>query len=108
MLNQLVLVGRLVEDPALKQLEDGREFANITIALQKPFKNSETDEYETDFIPVTLWQGIAANTCEFCGKGSIIGLKGRVSMRKIEVEGKSFKVPEIIAERITFISGQKK
>lgn len=53
MLNQIVLVGRIVEDPTL---EEGK--GKMTIAVQRSFKNAE-GEYETDFIPVTLWNGLA-------------------------------------------------
>ena len=47
MLNQTVLVGRLVKDPEVKTLEDGKEVSNITLAVQRSYKN-ENGEYETD------------------------------------------------------------
>lgn len=104
MFNQIILVGRLVEDPVLKEIEEGLELANITLAVQKPYKNAETMEFETDFIPITLWQGIAQNTCEYCVKGSVVGVRGRISMRKRDIgDEKSIQVPEIIGERISFI-----
>lgn len=58
MLNQVILVGRLVFDPELKTLDDGRKVTTITLAIQRSYKNSESGEYDTDFIRCTLWTGI--------------------------------------------------
>ncbi len=105
MLNQVILVGRLVYDPELKTLDDGRVVTTITLAIQRGFKNSESGEYDTDFLKCTLWSGIAENTVEYCKKGSTIGVKARLSQKYYEYEeGKSFSYPEIIAEKITFIN----
>ena len=77
MLNQMVLVGRLVSDPEVKTLEDGKSVSNITLAIPRSYKN-ENGEYETDFIDCTLWKGVAENTAEYCRKGDVIGVKGRL------------------------------
>ncbi len=105
MLNQIILVGRLVYDPELRTLEDGRNVTTITLAIQRAYKNSETGEYDTDFIRCTLWSGIAENTVNYCKKGSVVGVKARLAQRYFEYgEGKSFSYPEVIAEKITFIN----
>ena len=93
MLNQIVLVGRLMETPVV---EEGK--VNITLAVPRSFKN-EAGEYETDFIPVTLWNGVAESTAEYCKKGDMVGVKGRMQC----VEGKL----EIVAEKLTFLSSSK-
>lgn len=105
MLNQTILVGRLVYDPELKTLDDGRKVTNITMAIQRGFKNAVSSEYETDFLRCTLWSGIAENTVQYCKKGSTVGVKARLSQRSHECsDGKTFTYPEIVAEKITFIN----
>ena len=105
MLNQVILVGRLVYDPELRTLDDGRTVTTITLAIQRGFKNAESGEYDTDFLKCTLWSGIAENTVEYCKKGSTVGVKARLSQKYFEYEdGKSFSYPEIVAEKITFIN----
>ena len=105
MLNQVILVGRLVYDPELRTLEDGRNVTTITLAIKRGYKNSESGEYDTDFLKCTLWSGIAENTVEYCKKGSTVGVKARLAQKYYEYEdGKSFSYPEIIAEKITFIN----
>ena len=39
MLNQTLLVGRMVSKPELKQTEAGKNYASITIAVPKPYTN---------------------------------------------------------------------
>lgn len=48
MLNQTVLVGRLVRDPELYETENGNKIANITLAVPRNYKNIN-GEYDTDF-----------------------------------------------------------
>ncbi len=105
MLNQVILVGRLTRDPTLTELEDGRTVTNITLAVQRSFKNPETLEYDVDFIQCSLWQGIAETTVNYCKKGSTIGVKARlVNKTKVLDDGKKFHYTDVIAEKITFIS----
>lgn len=108
MLNQSILVGRLVYDPELKTLDDGRKVTTITIAIQRSYKSAESGEYETDFLKCTLWSGIAENTVEFCKKGSTVGIKARLTQKHHEcTDGLKFSYPEIVAEKITFINTKK-
>ena len=74
MLNQTVIVGRIVRDPELRETESGHKVSNITLAVPRSFKNSN-GEYDTDFISCVLWQGIAENTAEYCHKGDLVGSK---------------------------------
>ena len=107
MLNQTVIVGRLVKDPELKETDNGSKVTNITLAVPRSFKNS-SGEYETDFISCVLWRGIAENTVEYCKKGDLIGIKGRVQSRSFEVEDEKRRyVMEIVAEKVTFLSSKK-
>ncbi|MDY6015013.1 MAG: single-stranded DNA-binding protein [Bacilli bacterium] len=107
MLNQAVLVGRLVADPEVKELESGKSVSNITIACPRSYKNAD-GEYETDFIDVSLWDGVAQNTAEYCKKGDIIGVKGRLQTDSYEKDGNKMKSLSVVAEKITFLSSKAK
>ena len=103
MLNQTVLVGRLVKTPEVVTTEYGKNVSYITLAVPRSYKN-ETGESDTDFIDCVLWNGVAENTSEYCKKGDLIGVKGRVQSRMIEDEdGSNYKKIEIIAEKVTFL-----
>ena len=106
MLNQIVLVGRLVKDPVLKETEQGKKRSFITLAIPRSFKNAE-GSYDTDFIDCILWDGIAKNTAEYCKKGDVIGVKGRLQSRKYETDNTTKFVIEVIAEKVTFLTSHK-
>lgn len=99
MLNQFVLVGRITSDPTIQELE-GKKKCVITLAISRGYKNSE-GVYDTDFIDVTLWNGIATNTTEYCRKGDIVGVKGRMERLNSNNELR------VIAEKVTFVSSGK-
>lgn len=107
MLNQVMVVGRLVSDPEVKELESGKEVANITIAVNRSYKNAE-GVYETDFIDCVLWEAIASNTTEYCRKGDVIGVRGRLQTEVVEQEdGTKKKYTNVVAEKVTFLSAKK-
>lgn len=104
MLNQVILVGRLVKDPEVRETADGKKVSNITLAVQRNYKNQQTQEYDTDFLTCTLWEGIATSTHQYCKKGSTVGIKARLALKKFNYgDEQHFNYPEIIAEKVTFI-----
>ena len=107
MLNQVVLVGRLTKDPEVKTSENGKKYTSIVVAVSRNYKNSN-GLYDTDFIKCILWNAIAANTCEFCHCGDVVGIKGRLQVSSYETEEKEIKyVTEVVAEKVSFLSSKK-
>lgn len=107
MLNQVILVGRLVRDPELQVTDSGKKRSSITLAVSRGYKN-QNGEYDTDFFDCTLWTGIAENTHEYCKSGDVIGVKGRLQTWMLENDdGTKSKRMEIIAEKVTFLSSAK-
>ena len=106
MLNQLVLVGRLTKDPELNKAENGKSVSTITLAIPRSFKNAEGN-YDTDFVPCILWDKVAGATAEYCKKGSIVGVKGRLKSNPYDENKKHNERLEVIAEKVTFLSKEK-
>lgn len=108
MLNQTVIVGRLVKEPELRETEGGNKVTNITLAVPRSFKN-QNGEYDTDFINCVLWKGIAESTTQYVKKGDLLGIKGRLNTRNYEDQDKNIKfVTEVVAEKVTFLSSKNK
>ena len=108
MLNQIVLVGRLTRNITVNKSDKGNRVATIPLAIPRSFKNSD-GTYDTDFIDCVAFDHIADNTSEYCEKGDIVGIKGRIQTRIIEDEkGQKETVMEIIAEKVTFLSSHTK
>lgn len=104
MLNQVVLVGRIVKTPELRITENGKKTATVTLAVPRNYKNMN-GEYDTDFLDCTLWTNVAENTTEYCQTGDMVGVKGRIQTRIIQNEdGSKKKKTEIVAEKVTFLA----
>lgn len=98
-MNQLFIVGRLVKNP---------EGEIITIAVNRSYKNAE-GVYETDFIDILLGNDMARNVTEYCKKGDLIGIKGRLESRAID-DGDGHilrKGMVVVADKVTFLSSRK-
>ncbi len=107
MLNQAVLVGRIVYEPELRETENGNKLANVTLAVPRSYKNVN-GEYDTDFISCVLWKGVAESTVEYCHKGDLVGIKGRIQTRDVDIdEDTRKKYVEVVAEKVTFLSSKR-
>ncbi len=106
MLNQAVLVGRLVRDPELYETENGNKVTNITLAVPRSYKNAE-GTYDTDFVHCVLWKGVAENTVNYCKKGDLLGVKGHLQSRMIQMDEETKRqVVEVVAEKVTYLSSR--
>ncbi len=106
MLNQIILVGRLTRDIEVHKGENGR-VATISLAIPRSFKNAD-GIYDTDFVDCVAFDTIAENTSEYCAKGDIVGIKGRIQTRLEDKDGDKKTIKEIIAEKVTFLSSRSK
>ncbi len=108
MLNNVILVGRLTQNPEIVEIEKNKKVTTVILAVNRNFKNAD-GLYETDFVRCILWNSVAATTTEYCHIGDVIGVKGRLQTSKYEDENKKIHyVTDVIAERVTFLSTNKK
>jgi len=91
MLNQCILVGRL------KQWKDD---STLVLTIPRSYKNKETGEYDNDYVEVVLDGIVQENTKEYCNKGAVIGVKGRIESTDNGII--------IRGEKVTFLSSSKK
>lgn len=108
MVNNVILVGRLTANPEIVEIENNKKVTTVILAVNRNFKNTE-GIYETDFIRCILWNSVASTTTEYCRVGDVIGIKGRLQTSKYEDENKKIHyVVDVVAERVTFLSTNKK
>lgn len=106
MINQVTIVGRLTRDPELRKTGEGLSVTSITLAVNRQFRNQH-GEIEADFVQCTLWKKAAENTAQYCRKGSVVGITGRLHSRNYDnKEGKRVYVTEVVAESIQFLGAK--
>ena len=62
MLNRVILMGRLVADPELRQTASGISVASFRIAVDRNYQNKGTGERQADFIPCVAWRSLSPVT----------------------------------------------
>ena len=97
-MNKVILVGRLKDNPKVEQIDDDRRLTTITLLIQRSFKDLN-GEYLTDEIPCEIWNYFSTTVAEYCRKGDMVGVRGRVE----KVNDKDIAV---IAEKVTFLSSK--
>lgn len=103
-MNQVALVGRITKDPELRQLSEGRVQTSFIIAINRNFKNAN-GEVDTDFVSCSVWGKLATNVVKYCGKGSLIGVGGRLQTRFYDREdGRRVYVVQVVAEEVRFLA----
>lgn len=106
MINQVILVGRLTKDPEIRYTTEGAPVANFTLAVSRQFRNA-AGEIDTDFVNCTVWKRTAENTANYCRKGSIVGVTGRIQTRNYQnAERKRVYVTEVLADSVRFMSSK--
>jgi single-strand DNA-binding protein len=81
MLNRIVLVGRLTKDPDSKYTPNGIAICQFRIAVDRPTKDPETGEKQTDFFDIVAWRRTAEFVTQYVTKGRLVAVDGRLQTR---------------------------
>lgn len=101
MLNNVCLVGRLTRDPECSYSASGVAMAKFTIAVDRIFKDAQTGEKGTDFVPVICWRKTAEFVSQYVGKGRLVSLSGRLQVRSwVTNDGEKRFMTEVIADEV--------
>ena len=84
-MNKICVVGRLTKDPELKEVKDGAKVVNITLAIDRDYKDKNGNKV-TDFVNFSLWNDLAERITKLSNKGSLISLEGYLTSKEIETK----------------------
>ena len=74
--------------------------------MNRTFKN-QNGEREADFINIVAWRQTAEIIAQYCGKGSQIGVTGRIQTRNYEnQQGQRVYVTEVVAEHVDLLDSK--
>src|SRR5262245_53342127 len=101
MLNRIVLIGRLTKDPESQYTPNGIAVARFRIAVDRPTKNPETGEKETDFIDIVAWRRTAEFVTQYVTKGRLVAVDGRLQIRSwVGQDGQKRYNTEVVADNV--------
>ncbi|VEI05073.1 single-stranded DNA-binding protein [Kurthia zopfii] len=102
-MNNISIVGRITKSPELRLVAENRQVTSFTVAVNRNFKNQQ-GEVEADFILCNAWGKLAEQIVKYCGKGSLIGVNGKLQSRNYtNDEGKKVYVTDVYADEVRFL-----
>lgn len=106
MLNRVVLIGRLANDPELKYTPSGIAVANFTLAVNR--RPNAQGEREADFVPIVVWKQSAEFAANYLTKGRMVAVDGRLQIRSwVAQDGTRRKHAEVVADNLKSLDRPK-
>ena len=100
MLNKVILIGRVANDPELKYTPSGIAVSTFRIAVNRPWTNAQ-GEREADFIDIVAWRQNAEFAANYLGKGRLIAVEGRLQIRQYQAQdGTRRRVAEVVVDHL--------
>ena len=101
MLNEIILQGRLTDNPELKKTNTGKSVTSFSLAVERDF--STGGEKETDFINIVAWNNTADFITKYFTKGKQMIVKGSLQVRKYQTQnGENRCATEVVADKVYF------
>jgi len=102
MLNKVVLMGRLTDDPELRHTPNNTSVTSFTLAVSRTFAK-QGEQQATDFIDIVAWSSTAEFVSKWFRKGLLVAVVGRIQTRTWEdKQGNKRKSVEVVAEEVHF------
>lgn len=95
-MNSVVLIGRITKDIELRRTQSGTACTTFTLAVKRMKEGA-------DFITVVAWGKTAELISQYCYKGFMLGIKGRIETGSYEKDGRKIYTTQVVAENIEFL-----
>ena len=103
MLNHITIMGRFVRDPELRRTGSGIAVASFTLAVDRDFKASGTNEKEVDFIDCVAWRQTGEFFSKYFSRGRMAVVSGRLQIRSwTDKDGNKRRTAEVVADNVYF------
>ena len=107
--NKAILVGRLGQDPDVRNTPGGQTVASLSVATSERFQDRDGQRQErTEWHRVVVW-GKTAEACgQYLQKGREVYVEGRIQTREWQdKDGQPRRTTEIVATEVKFLGSSK-
>ncbi len=102
MINNVVLMGRLVATPELRNTQNGIAVTSFALAVERSFARAG-EQRQADFIDCVAWRNTAEFIARYFQKGSMIAITGSIQTRTYDDKnGNKRKATEIVVDQASF------
>lgn len=102
-LNKVILVGRLTQDPQLRNIPSGAAVCSFGLATNRVWTDRNTNERKSspEYHNIVLWRRLAEIASQYLSKGSLVLIEGRLQTRSWDdPSGNKRQRTEIVGERM--------
>lgn len=105
MLNKVMIIGRLGQDPELRYTQNGAPVTTLNVATDESYVDKDGNKVDrTEWHRVVVFQRAAENCKQYLSKGSLVFVEGRLQTRKWQdQQGQDRYSTEIKADRVQFL-----
>ncbi len=106
-INHVVLIGRLVRDPELRQTASGTPVTSFTLAVDR--RPKADGGKEADFLKAVAWGKLGEHCANYLAKGRLVAVEGRLQAHTYQgQDGQNHTAVEVVAENVQFLSPNPK
>lgn len=108
-LNKAIIIGRLGQDPDVRQTANGMSVANLSVATSEKYKDKSGQQQEqTEWHRITLWGKLADIAQQYLAKGALVCIEGKIQTRKWEdKDGTERYTTEIVGRELVMLGGSQ-
>lgn len=107
--NSVQLIGRLGQDPEVKNLTTGKKLTTFSLATTDTYKNADGDKIEeTQWHNIIAWGKVGEIAAEYLKKGAEVCVEGKLVHRSYENQaGEKRYVTEINLNELLMVGSKK-
>ena len=100
MINRVVLVGRITQDPVVRKSQTGTTVVRFSLAIDRRY-SGQGQEKQTDFINCVVFGKPAEFMEQYIKKGYLIGVEGRIQTGSYEnQQGQKVYTTDVICDSV--------
>lgn len=109
MLNKVMIIGNLGNDPEIRYTQGGQAVANFNVATNEKWTSKDGKKQErTEWHKVVVWGKQAENCGKYLKKGRTVHVEGKLQTRDWQdKDGNKRYTTEIVAHSVLFLSGDR-
>ena len=109
-MNEVIVSGRLTNDPKIMATQSGKAVVTCTVAVNRRTFDQNSQEWKDDtvFVPVVVWGEQANRLKEKLFKGTPVFVQGRLTSAEYQnKEGQKVRYLQITASRVQVLESAK-
>lgn len=109
MINKVILLGYVGQDPQTINLESGNTLVKCSLATSESWKDKEGNKQEsTEWHNLVVWGNLTKIFVPYVRKGSLIYVEGKIVKNEYEMDGEKKSVTNINVQSVRLVSSKDK